>query len=89
MVITKRVSCFLASHSLGGADPSTRRLPHPPSFSPQAKTVHPDRLLENFSVWDFELSPDEMAAIDGMDLTQDPRFKDQRISLEWNPVDCP
>lgn len=58
-------------------------------FSPQPKTTHASRLLENWSVWDFELTPVEMNAIDDMDLMKDPVFKGKRIALEWNPVDCP
>ena len=30
------------------------------------KTVHPDRMRENFEIFDFELDGDEMARIDGM-----------------------
>jgi 2,5-diketo-D-gluconate reductase A len=30
------------------------------------RSVRPERIKENFSVWDFELTPDELAAIDAM-----------------------
>ena len=32
------------------------------------KTVHPERMDENRSIWDFSLTPKEMAAIAGMDI---------------------
>ena len=31
------------------------------------KTVHKERLVENFSIFDFKLSADDMAYIDGFD----------------------
>jgi len=31
------------------------------------KTTHPDRLLENISIFDFELEPEDMAAIAALD----------------------
>ena len=31
------------------------------------KSMHPDRMRENFELFDFDLSPAEMAAIDGLD----------------------
>jgi diketogulonate reductase-like aldo/keto reductase len=30
------------------------------------RSVRADRIRENFSVWDFELAPDELALIDSM-----------------------
>jgi diketogulonate reductase-like aldo/keto reductase len=30
------------------------------------RSVRADRIRENFSVWDFELTPDELALIDSM-----------------------
>src|SRR4029453_16215765 len=44
-----------------------------PSLAPPAwphrlpKSVHRERMEENLQVFGFELSPDEMAAIDGLD----------------------
>jgi 2,5-diketo-D-gluconate reductase A len=34
------------------------------------KSVHRERMEENFSVFGFDLSPDEMAAIDGLDRAE-------------------
>jgi len=30
------------------------------------RSVHADRIRENFAVWDFELTPGELALIDAM-----------------------
>lgn len=32
------------------------------------KTVHKDRMEQNFDIWDFSLTPDEMAKIDALDM---------------------
>ena len=46
------------------------------------KSARPERILSNSQVFDFELSGEDMAAIDALD-----RGKDGAIT--WNPVDCP
>ena len=34
------------------------------------KSVHPQRMRENAEVWDFQLSREEMEAIEGLDTAQ-------------------
>lgn len=51
-------------------------------FVPLPKSANPDRVVSNADVYDFELSPEQMAAIDALD-----QGKDGEIS--WNPVDAP
>lgn len=46
-----------------------------------AKSVHEDRIRENFAIWDFSLSAEEVAAIGSMDL-----HKPQMLDTE-NPVE--
>ncbi|RDX45701.1 Aldo/keto reductase [Lentinus brumalis] len=49
---------------------------------PLPKSARPERILSNSQVFDFELSEEDMAAIDALD-----RGKEGAIT--WNPVDCP
>jgi D-xylose reductase len=44
------------------------------------KTSQPDRLRENLAIFDFELSPDEMRAIGGLDRGR--RFNDPGVFCE-------
>ena len=44
------------------------------------KSADPARVVSNAAVYDFELSPEDMAAIDALD-----RGKEGTIT--WNPVD--
>ena len=58
-------------------------LTNPPrSFIPLPKSAQPKRVESNADVYDFELSADDMAAIDALD-----RGKDGAVT--WNPVDAP
>lgn len=34
------------------------------------KSIHPDRLAENFAIWDFELTADDMKSIDSLDQSK-------------------
>lgn len=43
-------------------------------FLPLPKSVHLDRVRSNADVFDFELSPDEMAALDGMNTSTEYTF---------------
>ncbi|KAI0744923.1 Aldo/keto reductase [Earliella scabrosa] len=51
-------------------------------FIPLPKSAQPKRVVSNADVYDFELSADDMAAIDALD-----RGKDGAVT--WNPVDAP
>jgi D-xylose reductase len=44
------------------------------------KTSHPERLVENLAIFDFELSPDEMQAISALDRGR--RFNDPGVFCE-------
>ena len=47
------------------------------------KTATPERLIENISVFDFQLSPDDMAQIDGL-TSRNLRVCDYDFSPEWD-----
>jgi diketogulonate reductase-like aldo/keto reductase len=44
------------------------------------KSVHPDRMRENAAVFDFDISPEDMAAMDAFD---------EGLHTTWNPEDIP
>jgi hypothetical protein len=50
-------------------------------FIPLPKSATPERIRSNAQLYDFELDPEEMALLDGLD-----QGKDGAIS--WNPVDA-
>jgi 2,5-diketo-D-gluconate reductase A len=49
------------------------------------KTVSPDRMRENFGLFDFELSADDMAALDGLDQGEAGRTGPNPDSFDWIP----
>ncbi|KAJ8596381.1 Aldo/keto reductase [Rhizopogon salebrosus TDB-379] len=51
-------------------------------FVPLPKSATPERIRSNAQLYDFELNPEEMAQLDGLD-----RGKEGAVS--WNPVDAP
>ena len=51
------------------------------SFVPLPKSSRPERILSNSQVFDFELSEDDMVAIDALD-------KGKAGAVTWNPVDA-
>jgi diketogulonate reductase-like aldo/keto reductase len=53
------------------------------------KSVHPDRIAENADVFDFELSADEMAAIDGLDTGRRGGPEPEGVTLEAFGRDIP
>ncbi|TBU44989.1 Aldo/keto reductase [Dichomitus squalens] len=50
-------------------------------FVPLPKSSHRERILSNSQVYDFELSDEDMAALDALD-------KGKAGSVTWNPVDA-
>ncbi|RPD55595.1 Aldo/keto reductase [Lentinus tigrinus ALCF2SS1-7] len=50
-------------------------------FVPLPKSSDPARVVSNADVFDFELSPEDMARIDSLD-------RGKEGSITWNPVDC-
>jgi diketogulonate reductase-like aldo/keto reductase len=75
MVTTKRV-CYLFFESF------TSNLNSGFRFVPLPKSATPERIRSNAQLYDFELNPEEMAQLDGLD-----RGKEGAVS--WNPVDAP
>ncbi|KAM5535109.1 hypothetical protein V8D89_011195 [Ganoderma adspersum] len=51
-------------------------------FVPLPKSSRPERVLTNSQVYDFELSEEDMAALDALDKGKDG-------AITWNPVDAP
>jgi len=47
------------------------------------KSSNPERIAENFAIFDFALAPDEMAAISGL-ARPDGRMVDGVVALDWN-----
>ena len=52
------------------------------SFVPLPKSSRPERVLTNSQVYDFELSEEDMAALDALD-------RGKAGAITWNPVDAP
>lgn len=49
-------------------------------YSPLPKSSNPERVILNAAVYDFEISPEDMAKIDALD-------KGKEGAVSWNPVD--
>jgi 2,5-diketo-D-gluconate reductase A len=47
--------------------------------------VNPDRMRENFALFDFELDDDDMAAITGLDQGDRGRHGGDPKTLDWIP----
>lgn len=75
MVTSKRVSSS-TSHWKLSAD---HRLPA--SYVPLPKSSKPERIVSNADVYDFELSQEDMSALDALD-------KGDAGAISWNPVNA-
>ncbi|KAG1745434.1 NADP-dependent oxidoreductase domain-containing protein [Suillus paluster] len=51
-------------------------------FVPLPKSATPERIRSNTQLYDFELEPEEMVQLDGLD-------RGKEGSISWNPVDAP
>ena len=47
------------------------------------KSMHPERMRENFAIFDFELSDDDVAAIAGLDRGEDGRTGPNPNTMDW------
>jgi diketogulonate reductase-like aldo/keto reductase len=50
-------------------------------FVPLPKSSKPERVVSNANVYDFELSPEQMARIDALD-------QGTAGAISWNPIDA-
>ncbi len=53
------------------------------------KSVRPARIAENFAVFDFDLSADELSAIDALDTTQRGGPNPEDVTLESSAASSP
>ena len=52
------------------------------SYSPLPKSSRPDRIRENASVYDFDISDEDMERLDALDRGDDG-------ACQWNPIHSP
>ena len=50
-------------------------------FVPLPKSGNPERVVSNVDIFNFELSSEDMAQLDGLD-------KGDAGAISWNPVNC-
>ena len=74
MVNSTRV-CSLCYHSDSNHDACCFR------FVPLPKSGNPERVVSNVDIFNFELSSEDMAQLDGLD-------KGDAGAISWNPVNC-
>ena len=49
------------------------------------KSMHEERMRENFAIFDFSLTPDEVAAITALDRGEDGRTGPNPDTFDWIP----
>ncbi len=50
------------------------------------KTTHPERMAENFALFDFSLTPDQVAAISALDQGEAGRIGPNPETFDWVPA---